>query len=128
MRTRVHAHLVLALVFAAGLAGCGGTGTAGQGTRPRSSADRIVAADIEPLSQFSAYEVIERLRPRWFQTRTRQEPMLHVDGNVRAEGLDLLHSLRAGDVEEIQYMSASDATTRFGTGYYNGLILVTTKH
>ncbi len=34
--------------------------------------------------------------------------------------------LRAEYVVEIRYMSASEATTRYGTGYTAGLLLVTT--
>ena len=41
-------------------------------------------------------------------------------------GVEELRSIRAEHVVEIRYMSASEATTRFGTGYTGGLILVTT--
>ena len=98
-----------------------------QGAQPGSSADRIAQAELLPLDQLSAYEGVQRLRPRWLQVRTRLEPMVHIDGAVRSDGLADLRSLRCTDVQEIRYMSPSDATTRFGTGYGNGLILVTTK-
>jgi len=118
--------VVLSLVLAAGLSGCG-TGTSARGTPPRGSSDRIVEAELEPLYQLTAFEAVQRLRPRWLQTRTRADPMVHVDGNIRSEGASALRNLRADDVQEMQYMSPADATTRFGTGYVNGLILVTTK-
>lgn len=118
--------VVLSLVLAAGLSGCG-AGTSVRGTPPRGASDRIVEAELEPLYQLTAFEAVQRLRPRWLQTRTRAEPMVHVDGNIRSEGASALRNLRAADVQEMQYMSPADATTRFGTGYVNGLILVTTK-
>ena len=119
--------LVGSLVLAAGLHGCAAAGSSPQGGQPRGSADRIVEAELEPLHQLSAFEAVQRLRPRWLQTRTRAEPMVHVDGNIRTEGASALRNLRVDDVQEMQYMSPADATTRFGTGYVNGLILVTTK-
>jgi hypothetical protein len=89
--------------------------------------DRITEAELLPLDQLSAYEAVQRLRPRWLQVRTRLEPMVHIDGAVRTDGLADLRSLRCTEVQEMRYMSPADATTRFGTGYGNGLILVTTK-
>lgn len=127
MRAPASARVVLSLLLAAALLGCGPSGASRPGSQPRSSADRIGEAELDPLYQLSAYEAVQRLRPRWLQTRTHGEPMVHVDGNVRDEGAEALRNLRSADVQEMQYMSPADATTRFGTGYVNGLILVTTK-
>ena len=41
--------------------------------------------------------------------------------------IDALQSLDANDIEEILYLSSSEATTRFGTGYPGGVILVSTR-
>jgi len=35
--------------------------------------------------------------------------------------------VRAADIQEMRYLNAADATTRFGTNYVSGVILVTTK-
>ena len=38
-----------------------------------------------------------------------------------------LRRLNTVEVTSIEYMSASDATTRFGTGYAGGAIVVSTR-
>ena len=108
------------------MAGCGGGGGPGQ-SAPRGSSDRIVLGELENLHQLTALEAVRRLRPRWITTRTGAAPMVHIDGNIQMGGLESLQSLRAADVQEMQHMNAADATTRFGTNYVSGLILVTTK-
>ena len=106
-------------------AGCGG-GTSSQGGA-RGPSDRLGEADLESVPQLSAFQAIQRLRPRWLNTRTGATPMVHVDGNIQMGGADALHNLRAADVQEMRYLNAADATTRFGTNYVSGVILVTTK-
>lgn len=115
--------IVFAMVLAFGLAGCA---SAGSSSRPAgATSNRIVEAEFEGLGQISAYQAVERLRPRWLQMRGGEEPMLHVDGTRRGDVGDL-RSYQLSDVEQMEYLSGSDATTRFGTGYSGGVILVTT--
>jgi hypothetical protein len=49
-----------------------------------------------------------------------------VDG-VALGAIENLASVNAVTVREIRYIGATDATTRYGTGYVGGVILVTTK-
>ena len=120
--------LVLTLALALGLAGCASSG--GSSTRnPGSSSNRIVRADLDALEgTLDVYQAIERLRPRWLQTRGRvgSRPVLYVSGSRRGD-LDDLKSMQAAEVEQMEYMSPSDATTRFGTGHSGGAILVTNR-
>ncbi len=115
--------LVLALATTACSTGAG----PGSAIGPKGSLDRITEAELEPIAQMSAFEAIQRLRPRWFQSRTGQLPMVHLDGSVRWDGEEYLRTIPCSEVEGMQYMSATDATTRFGTGYSSGAILITTK-
>jgi hypothetical protein len=119
--------LALALLLSA--TGCAGGGSGGGGgtSRPAgSSADRIVEAELATLHQLSALEAVQRLRPRWLQTRTGAPPQVHVDGNPIGTS-ENLNSLRVADIENMVHLNAADATTRFGTNYISGVILVTTK-
>jgi hypothetical protein len=50
-----------------------------------------------------------------------------VDGTRQQVGLSILRSIRTFELQGLRYMSASDATTRYGTGFDGGAILVTTK-
>lgn len=43
------------------------------------------------------------------------------------ETVDSLRQLSADQIYRIQYINASDATTRFGTDHFGGAILITTK-
>ncbi len=49
-----------------------------------------------------------------------------MDG-VAYGSIENLANLNAMSVREIRYLNATDATTRLGTGYVGGVILVTTK-
>jgi hypothetical protein len=84
-----------------------------------------VQAELQPLGQLDALQAVQRLRTRWLQTRAGLEaPVLYVDGTRRGSA-DELRFLRADEIERMEYMSPSDATTRFGTGHTGGAILVT---
>jgi hypothetical protein len=89
--------------------------------------DRITEEELEPIAQMSAFEAIQRLRPRWLQSRTGRFPTVHVDGSVRSGGEEILASIKCSEVQEMRYMGAADATTRFGTDYADGVILITTR-
>lgn len=120
--------LVLTLALALGLAGCASSG--GSSSRiPGSSSNRIVRAELAALEgALNAHQAIVRLRPRWLQTRGVGSfpPVLYVSGSRRGD-LDDLKSMQAAELEQMEYMSPSDATTRFGTGHSGGAILVTNR-
>lgn len=116
--------VIFAVALAIGLAGCASSGSA---NRPEGATpNRIVEAEFEGLGQISPLRAIERLRPRWLRTRSGDDPQLHIDGARRGSLRDL-ESYQLADIERMEYMSSSDATTRFGTGYAGGVILVYTR-
>jgi hypothetical protein len=41
--------------------------------------------------------------------------------------IEVLRSMREGDLLQARFISPADATTRFGTGWANGLIEITLK-
>lgn len=117
--------VVFAMALVLGVAGCASSG--GGSVRPEgATSTRIVEAELEPLGQISPLRAIERLRPRWLRSRTGSDPVLHVDG-ARRNSLRDLDAYQLSEIQQMEFMSASDATTRFGTGYDGGAILVTTK-
>jgi hypothetical protein len=113
-----------AFALVMGLAGCasGGGGGGGGG-----SGNRLTIDDMSEVQQLSVYQTIQRLRPRWLRQRSNKLPNVYIDGSRRTGGLDDLRSMRTSEVQEMQYLSGSDATTRFGTGNDGGAILVTTR-
>jgi hypothetical protein len=107
------------------LGACASTGT-GDGDTERGSTTRIVQAELENLVQLDAYQAIERLRPRWLRRRGNRQPTVVLAG-APGQDLNILRTIRALDVREMRFMSAADATTRYGTGYDGGAIIVQMK-
>ena len=126
MRTRlVPLVLTASFALALGLAGCASGGGAGGGGG--SGPNRLTAEDLVDVQQLDAYQAIQRLRSRWLRGRGGQTPNVIVDGSARPGGLDALATIRTSDVEEIQFLSANDASLRYGTGNSGGAIVITTK-
>lgn len=106
--------------------------TAGGG--PSRSAGTLRADEIAEAGVLTAHEAIERLRPQWLHTRSSptssnpdgSPPTLYVDG-IRSNGIRELERIRASVVEEMRFLSPTDATNRFGTDHTGGAILITTR-
>ena len=120
------------LLFVLVLAGCGAAATASRGGNSNLIAnERLREAAAEGLN---AYQVIERNRPQWLRAGRAAPTLGYAKGGaafarvmldgVRYGEINDLRRLNTVEVESIGYMSASDATTRFGTGYSGGAILV----
>ncbi|MFQ5538319.1 MAG: hypothetical protein ACE5GJ_12805 [Gemmatimonadota bacterium] len=117
--------LVLGLTLTFALSACA-SGSSSTGAR-RSSANRISQDELQSMLQLDAYQAIQRLRPTWMRSRAGSQPQVVVDGNRQSGGLEALRAFRVAEIQEMRYLSARDATTRFGTGYDGGAILITTK-
>jgi hypothetical protein len=95
---------------------------------PRSSAHAITAREIAAVTgSATAYEAVQRLRPMWLLSRrSAGRPVVYVD-NIWRGGFEELYRISPADIEEIQMFRGYDATTRWGTGHSDGVILVITK-
>jgi hypothetical protein len=131
MSTR-HRLIPIVLFCIATLSGCASTGGGGS-----FDSDLITLEEIDRLGPgISAYEAIERLRPTWLRDRGVNSanpafendtlPRVHIDTTPYT--INDLRSFRGTDAQSIRFMDARDATTRYGTGYVNGLIVVTTRN
>ncbi len=122
---------ILCVSLLVAVAGCS---TASSGSRSLQARNVITAEEVQELNVSSAYEAIQHLRPHFLQTRGQASiqdpsagvPVVYVNG-VRYGSPGTLQGIRAVDVEEIRYLSASDATTRYGTGHVGGVIEVRTR-
>ena len=107
-----------------------GRATSGSGTNP----NLIGNWELQNLPDLTALEAIRRLRPNWLRAGSRPSiavetggssmPKVHLNG-VPLQRLSELDQINAVDIREMRFLNGSDATTRFGTGYMNGAILVT---
>ena len=96
------------------------------------SSTLIVRAQLDRFTGRSAWEAVETVKPRWLQIQRGTSIVfgpayarVMIDGVARGE-LDELHRLSAENIETMRYLSAPDATTRYGTGFPGGVIEVTT--
>ncbi len=102
----------------------------------------ITAEEMAKSGADNAYDLIKTLRPAWFVKRGVSsgqvttdavggmvEPgglVVYVDG-VRVGGPEELRNVTAERITEMRFLSATDATTKYGTGHTQGAIEVTTK-
>lgn len=92
---------------------------------------RISPEELATQTTGTVYEAIERLRPIWLRSRsttlaTQAFPRVRVDGQDYGP-VESLARIDVAVVSEIRFISARDATTRYGTGYPGGAILVILK-
>jgi hypothetical protein len=136
----------LILIAALGLATLTALPAQAQQQKPKIRRQRnvITAEEIATRpADGNAYDLIRSLRPTWFTTRGVASGNLSGDGmggitdnagiavyvdGVKMGGTDELRTIEADRIQEMRYLSASDATTKYGTGHTAGAIEVTTRH
>ncbi len=82
----------------------------------------------------TAYDLLAQLRPEYLRNRgsvsiknnVQATAVVYVDGTKFGD-LEALRNVNAEHIFRVDYLSASDATTRFGTDHTGGAILITTK-
>jgi hypothetical protein len=123
--TRMAGLLLLALL----VVGCQSSGM----RDGRGDPNRLTAAEIDDAGGNDLYTVISRLRPRWMQARSQRTFAgevtvgVFVNGVRENRGLNILYDIRPNEVQEVEFMSANDAQTRFGSDLQGGAILVTLR-
>jgi hypothetical protein len=143
MRRLAFAPVLMAVVVAAACASGAGSSNpsapAPAANAPGRNPNRISTAELEGagVGDRTLYDAIAQLRPNWLRSRGATSfrdggagnlPAVMVD-NVRQSGetTNNLRMLKVQDTLEAQFVSSSDATTQYGTGYPNGLIRITTR-
>ena len=102
------------------------------GDRRSGSQMRLSHADLEETSELTLFNAIQRLRPLWLRARGSNSargpaPVIVYMDNVRVGGVSILYDIAVESVEAVSFVSASDATTRWGTGVAGGVIEVTSR-
>ena len=123
------ASLLLVWLFV-GITACGPA----RSTPVGGSRDVVTRGQILSLPDGTAFSVLELLRPRWLRARIQATPSnptpvfarVHVDDLLWGP-LESLRQISTNSIQRIEYLSALDATTRYGTGYMGGLIRVVTR-
>ena len=126
---RVHAIVFTGLLCL--VAGACASGTRGATPAPRSG-NVITRTELDRVPGANAYDAVRQLRPMWLSRPVTPSingsnpVMVYVDGQQFGTAADL-RNLPTEQIQRIEFISASDATTRYGTGHASGAILVTTK-
>lgn len=118
--------LVLRLSLLLILAGCGATA----GPR-RGNSDILTREEILTSTASTAYELIEQMRPQFLRSRGALSvqdprpvyPIVYVN-DMRHGGLEALRAILVQEISEVRFISAADATTRWGTGHAGGVIQI----
>ena len=122
--------LPIALVVATLLVACASTGS-GDG---RGVGNVLTYDDLVATNETNLYMAIQSLRPPWLRARGQASAVggtvvtVFVDGSPRGEASDLM-GMPLIDIADITYLSASEATFRFGTiAGSGGSIEINTRH
>lgn len=110
------------------LAGCASGATVRSPSFASPDSKRVAGETLMATRQSDLYDAIRSCRPAFFHVRGRwgRVPALYVDGIGMAD-FNAIHSISLPDVQAVEFMSAPDATTRYGIGHDVGAILVWTK-
>ena len=103
--------------------------------RGASRTGTITRADIAEISAVSAYDVVEKLRRNWLDSRgpislsdpSPAYPTVYVDG-FEYGPLYVLRVIAVSGVEEITFQSTLESNLRYGPGHFGGIIHVTMRH
>ncbi len=122
---RIRLISLLAIVALASASACASSGGS---SGPRRSRDRIVAAEVAELAGLSnALQVVQRLRPSWLTPRGRSgPPAIYLNDAPWSRDPSGLVNISIESIQEMRFLSAPDATMRWGTSVGGTVILVTT--
>lgn len=132
------ARLVAATLVLAACSSGGASADPGATSSRRGGQNLITAEEIagSGAGLENALEIVLRLRPSMTRPRgsgfgvnnqAEQIPVLVYVNDVRLGMVDDLRTIPTTQVHEIRYVSATDATQRWGTGHSSGVIQVITR-
>ena len=108
------------------------SGSGSSGADVRRDSNRITAEELQEVPSGNAYDAVSRLRPSWLRSRGTLSvnrtgagslPRVFVD-NRDYGSLRSLRDFNVDSVGEMEFVTARDATTQYGTGYAGGIIHV----
>lgn len=120
------AYRALRLLLLVMLAACSTTSASRMG-----SSDVLTRSEIETARASNALELLQQLRPQFLRSRgalsirdpAAGHPVVYMN-NMRYGDIESLRTIGIEEIDEIHYISAADATTRWGTGHAGGVIQV----
>lgn len=120
--------ILIAVLLLGALGACVSTGGHGE----RRDRNVMTLEQIEEADQSTLYDLIRVYHPTWLNTRgpnsfrSENPIMVYLDG-TRLGDIEALRGLSPHNVQEIRYLSATQAQARFGLGNTRGAIAVTSR-
>lgn len=129
MHTSVRSFPVAALVV--GLLASPGCASSGTSRGTSGSSNALTAEQLMETGEDNLLDAIRRLRPQWLRVRGPSrspalgpvEVAVFVD-DVRSGGASALSRIQIESVASVEFISATDATTRYGLNVAGGVISV----
>jgi outer membrane cobalamin receptor len=95
----------------------------------------ITRAEIEANGGRTAFELVNRLRPRWFRPSAasmgaegEMDPIyVYLDGARVGPAQRELHRISAEQIAEIRYIPSQEAVARWGAHSSSGVIMITSR-
>jgi hypothetical protein len=124
---------LVAVLSAAWMFGCS-SGQTGRASAPPDRRNLVTQEELQGITSANALDAVQALRSHWLRPRASSLrsggsmtlPEVFVD-HQHFGPLESLRQLRTESIQEIQFISPPDATTRYGTGYTGGIIHVLTR-
>ena len=125
------ARLFAVALVALSLAACApAEGNAARGRGPL-TAEAIREANVST----NAFDLLQSTRPEWLRARGTQTFQggdsdairVYVNGSSYGPTPESLRQLPVDNIQQVQFLSPAQATTRFGAGHLSGVILVETR-
>jgi len=135
MRILRHPLTIAGLVIASACSSSGGAASTPD-ARPAPSQDRnlLTQDELQRTAGSDLFDAIRILRPQWLRqapTIIRQggegSLLVYLDG-VRYGDATSLRQISISVVQEVRFLSPSEAQGRYGTQDLHGVIAVTTRH
>jgi hypothetical protein len=104
-----------------------------QSAAPSGRRDLLVREEIEKTQWANAYDLVRNLRPQWLRVRGRDTITGDPGGvqvvldDVRIGGVEALRTMPVSGVTYLQWLDGITASQRWGTGFGNGAIFVSTR-
>ena len=103
----------------------------GKSTMASRSQNVIGVEEIKGSTASNAFDLIQQVRPNWMRSRgpaslRNPQPVFPVVylGDMSYGPMESLRGLPTNGIDEIRYINATTATTRFGSGHAGGVIQV----
>ncbi len=119
-------HLLVLVILVSTVAGCL---SAAEGRQSSYDRYRIAVTETEVQRYRNALDLVSNLRPNWLERRgtdslRNDDPILVYRNSQRLGGVDVLRGLEVGEIRELRFLNATEATQLFGTGHRSGVIVV----